>query len=157
MWQYQKLTTLLALGVVAVSANIGCATTVEDPTVDQQAMSEEDAAESSEALTVGGGAYRGFRQGRFGYIGRGFHGRGLYGHPGRALGLRARGYYGGFLGDCGYDCGGYGDLGDYGDYYDHDDDQDVTIIVEQNNGYGGYDGYDGYDDYEDYDDYEPCD
>ena len=154
MWQYQKLTTLLALGTVAITTNIGCATTVEDPVVDEQAMSEDNAAESSEALTVGGwgGGYRGLHHGRFGYVGRGFHGRGLFGPPGRALGLRGRGY-GGFYGDCGFDCG-YGDYGDYDDYNDH---QDINIIVEQNNGYGGYNGYDGYDDYEDYyDDYEPC-
>jgi len=78
MWQFQKLSTLLALGLVAISTSAGCATSVEDPVEDE--MTTDNAAESSEALTAGGG----------GVWGGGFRG-GFVGPRGLAWGTRFRG------------------------------------------------------------------
>jgi hypothetical protein len=116
MW-HQKLSTLFALGLVAISTTAGCATSVEDPVLDEQEMTADETSESSEALTAGGG-WGGYRGGFHGGWGRG---RGL----GLALGHR-RGFdkfYGGY---------GYGDYG-YGGY-----DKDVNVIIENN--VGGYVG-----------------
>lgn len=132
MWQYQKLSMLLGLGLVAISASTGCATSVEEP-VDEQAMSDENAAESSEALTTGddwGGGFVG--PGAFAW------GRRFGGYYGRGYGWG--GAYGGYLGDFdgwdygygGYGYGGYG-YGGYGGYGG-----DVNVIVNQNNGYPDY-------------------
>jgi hypothetical protein len=133
MW-HQKLSTLFALGLVAISTTAGCATSVEDPVLDEQEMAADETSESSEALTAGGGGWRG----------GGYRGFGKYGHgPGRGLALGRRfrhGFgdyagwgYGGYLGGYGYDHGyGYGDYG-YGGYG-----QDVNVIIENN--VGGYVG-----------------
>lgn len=140
MWQYQKLSTLFALGLVAISTTAGCATSVEDPVVDEQEMSADNTSESSEALATDGGKWGGFK---------GFHGG--WGHPGRGLGWGRRLRHG-FLDDkfYGYGHGGYldygygGYLGGYGYPYDYGyggyDKEDINIFIEQNNGYvpGGY-------------------
>lgn len=160
MWQYQKLSMLLGLGLVTIATSTGCATNVEEPGSDEVAMSDENAAESAEALTAGGHGSYGF--GKFGpkrglALGRRF-GRGFRGHGGHFIGGYGHGGYG--HGDYGYGDYGYGDYGygeyGYGEYGygDYDDDRgDVVVIVEQNN---GYDDYDNYDDYEDYIDYDDC-
>jgi len=168
MSQFHKFAMMLGLGLVTVSTGTGCATTVEEP-VDEQAMTADDTAESSEALTTGHG---GFRRGGFRNFGPG---RGLalgrrFGNPG--LGHFHGGYgYGGFYdhfedfeddyGYGGYGYGGYG-YGGYGGYGQ----PDINIIVEQNNGPGYGDDYgpdygpdygdDDYDD-EDYYDDDDCD
>ena len=128
MWQYQKLSMLLALGMVAISSSTGCATSVEDPAVDEEAMSADETAESSEALTAGG-------WGRGGYVG--------YGGYGYGRGFR-RGFYGGY-GYGGYGYGGYG----YGAYGDWGRDQNVGIVINNGPGYGDYGDYGDFDDFED--------
>jgi hypothetical protein len=161
MWQYQKLSTLIALGMVAICASTGCATTVEDPVVDAEETADIT-AENSEALTAGGwgrgGAFRGYGRGRG-------HGLGLA--KGFRRGHFDRGFKGGYggwgyddydFGDYGY--GGYGDYG-YGDYGDYDGgniiNQEVAVIV-GGGGYGGYYGEGPVEDYiEDYVDYDDCD
>lgn len=136
MWQYQKLSTLFALGLVAVSTSTGCATSVEDPVVDEQEMSADNTAESSEALTTGGwgAGYGGYYRGYYGY------GRGL-GKFGYGYGDKFYGGYGGYGYLPGYAYGGYGG-------------NNVNIIVEQDNvlPYGGYGDFLG-DDWGAYGDY----
>ncbi|MBK9261986.1 MAG: hypothetical protein IPM54_19545 [Polyangiaceae bacterium] len=108
MLQNNKLSTLLAVGLVAVFASTGCATSVEDPMVmGEDEMTDEMTAESADALSAGGG-WAGYGRGAYRY-GAGKYLRGGYlGYPG---------YYGaygypGFAGDClgggwglaGFDC-----------------------------------------------------
>lgn len=130
MWQYQKLSSLFALGLVAIATSTGCATSVEDPVLDEQEMVADETAESSEALSTDWGA--GYYGGYGGYYGRGFLGD-KYGYG-----------YGGYgYGDWGGLYGGYGDWGAYGAGYGNN----VNIIIEQDNvvppvayPYGGFYG-----------------
>lgn len=161
MSQYQKFAMVLGLGLMGISMGTGCATTVEEP-IDEQAMTADETAESSDALTtgdnrggfgrgrVGRGGFRNFGPGRglalgrrFGHAGRGhFHGGYGYGAPiGHFVDEHEEYGYGGY----GYGGYGYGGYGGYG--------QDINIYVEQNNGPDYGDDYDDYEDFEDdYDD-----
>lgn len=161
MWQYQKLSTWLGLGLVTIATSTGCATNVEEPLDDEVAMSAENAAESADALTAGGGR-GGYGFDKFGPrrglgLGRRY-GHGFRGHGGFVGGYGHGGFdhdYGNFgYGDYGHGGGyGYGDYG-YGGYgYGGYGQGDIDIYIEQNNGYGGYGGYDDYEDYNDYEDY----
>jgi|GEM_PF-6657904 len=145
MWQNKNLSTLLALGLVAVVTSTGCATSVEEPVdIGDEEASADMTAESSEALTAGGwGGYRGGRYAR--------GGRFAYGPRGRAWGLR-RGY--GAYAHPGYGLPDYGlpghGLPDYGlpgygpDYFDHDIGGNVIVDVDVVVAAGGLPDYPGY-------------
>ncbi len=131
MWQYQKLSMFLALGMVAIASSTGCATSVEDPVLDEEAMAADDTAESSEALTAGGDWGGGF----VGY------GPGYYGGYGDWGGYAGYGDWGGYA--------GYGDWGGYGGFVPPQN-QNVAVIINQNNGYAGYGDWGGYAGYGDW-------
>lgn len=117
MLQNNKLSTLLAVGLVAVFASTGCATSVEDPMVmGEDEMADEMTAESSDALSAGGrwGGYYGgaYRYGAGKFLRGGYPGYyGAYAYPG-FYGDCLGGAWGGYAGfDC-FDGGWWDDNGD---------------------------------------------